>query len=369
MKSCKFLKSSARLTGLTAMLAFFAGAALAANNVGWVFGDQKDAISTYVPDKTHSFNSTQGPISILHASVGRYIVSFDNLYDGAPANAQASAYATSGWCNSEGVGSDGKTAKAAVLCYDAQGNLTDSEFTLLYQSRNAPFGTANNGLAFLFLSDPAPNGTYTPPAATSFNSTGGTNTVKHNSMGNYTVTLPGLTKFFGNVQVIGQQQTFQTPIPRCKLVDWSGGASSTDITVQCYNHSSSPRDAEFYLAYSVGEGLGFKTGIKPLGAYAFANDLTSTSVYTPNTKDQFNGFGTGKLTAQKTGTGLYTVTIPGTLNYSTSVALVTAVGPASAAYCNIVSWATSTINVACFKSNGTPVDSRFEVSFQTATVP
>jgi hypothetical protein len=361
--------SSAVIIALTPVLALVAGVAQAANNVGWVLADQKDA-DDYMPDAQHSFNSAGGAITIIRGGTGAYGVHFDNLYDGAMPNVQVSAYNSSGWCNLTGIGSDGKTAEAGVYCYDAHGTLVNTEFTLLYQSRNAPFGTTDRGVAFLYASPLTTSVTQTPPAATSFNSTGGTNTLIRNSMGNYTVTLPGLTKFFGNAQVVGQRTTFRTPLPRCKLVSWGTGASSTNITVQCYNYAGLPRDdLQFYLAYSVDQTLGFKTGIKPLGAYAFANDLTSTSVYTPNTKDQFNGFGTGKLTAQKTGTGLYTVTIPGTLNYSTSVALVTAVGPASAAYCNIVSWATSTINVACFKTGGTPIDSRFEVSFQTATVP
>jgi hypothetical protein len=84
-----------------------------------------------------------------------------------------------------------------------------------------------------------------------------------------------------------------------------------------------------------------------------------------NLNYQYNGFGPGRLTSRKTGTGLYTVTIPGTLNYSTSVAMVTATGPTSD-YCNLVSWTASTIDVACFRQGGIPADSRFEVSLETA---
>ncbi len=148
--------------------------------------------------------------------------------------------------------------------------------------------------------------------------------------------------------------------------NWGSGASSTSINVQCYNSLGYARDTDFYVAYSVGEPLGVTPGVKPFGAWALADNSTSTNVYTPNINYQYNNFGTGRLTAQKTGTGQYTVTIPGTLNYGTSVALVTAVGDGNT-YCNIVSWTTSAINVACYRQGGVPTDSKFDVVFQTAS--
>ncbi len=178
---------------------------------------------------------------------------------------------------------------------------------------------------------------------------------------NYTVTFPGLTKLIGNAQV--------TPVffrERCKVVSWGVVSGGTIVTVQCYNYLDAPFRSEFDLAYSVGEPLGYLPGVGTFGgAFAYANDLTSTNVYTPLLNHQFNGFGTGHLTAQKTGTGLYTVTIPGTLNYTSSTALVTATGTGNG-YCNLAGWTNSAINVACYKQGGVPADSRFEVSFQTA---
>jgi len=102
-----------------------------------------------------------------------------------------------------------------------------------------------------------------------------------------------------------------------------------------------------------------------LAFQAFANDLTSTNPYKPILTHQYNGFKTGPLTAQKTGTGKYTVTIPGMLNYSTSIALVTAVGTGNG-YFNIASWGHATVNVICYNQVGALADSRFNVTFQTA---
>jgi hypothetical protein len=315
-------------------------------------------------DSAHSFNSAKGSVSIFYDGDGAYSVFFSNLYDGAPANVQVTAYNSSGWCNTGGSESDTEgnqptTAVVGVICYDAQGNRAPSAFTMLYQQRSAPFGSASRGIAYLQFGG-STTGSY------SYNSTGGTNTIQYGT-GTFTVTLPGLTKLGGNAQVVGTRETIRSTIPRCKLLDFGTGASSETVTVQCYGSlGARTTDIFFYLAYAVGEPLGVTGNSGTLGgAWAFVNDPTSTTAYEPISHYQFNGFGTGRLKAQKSGTGLYTVTIPGTLNYSSSVALVTAVG-ADNAYCNLVGWTNGTINVACFKQGGVPVDSRFNLSFQTA---
>jgi hypothetical protein len=102
-------------------------------------------------------------------------------------------------------------------------------------------------------------------------------------------------------------------------------------------------------------------GATAKAAYALANKPTLTSSYVPSAAYQYNGFGTGKLTVQRTAVGQYTVTIPGSPSFTTSTALVTAVGN-NADYCNVMSWLP--INVACFAPNGSPADSQFAVSFQ-----
>jgi hypothetical protein len=302
---------------------------------------------------------------IDRTALGKYVVSFAKLYDGAPGNVQVTAYNTSNWCISDGLISDTlKDVYTPVWCYNGKGQPADTPFTVLYQSRNAQFGNADEGVAFVAGS--AVNETYTPTTNT-FNSTGGTNTITSSSTaGLYTVALPGLTKAGGDVFVTGTVEG-QKPntIPRCKLVDppisSNGGISAT---VQCYGALGPGENEFFQLGYSVGETLGVMPGAKPLGAWAFANNPASTKVYTPMLAYQHNEFGTGSLTAQKTGSR-YTITIPGTLSYKTSTIVVTAIGPGSD-YCNVMSWTTSAISVGCFRQGGVPADSKFDVLFQTA---
>ena len=98
----------------------------------------------------------------------------------------------------------------------------------------------------------------------------------------------------------------------------------TTIDVICFDKTGAPWDQLFDLAYAISES----PSATSFGAYAWADQATSTSVYTADTKYQYNGFGTGNLTAQlsapMTGAGTYTITIPGTISYKTSTVLVTA---------------------------------------------
>lgn len=341
--------------------------AQAANNVGWVLADQPNATSPYTPDPAHSFNSAHGTITVVPGASSYTEVDFENLYTGAPDNVQVSAYNSQGWCISVGWGSQGTTLRVAVQCYGADGIPTTGAFTLLYQSRSAPFSDPNRGIAYLWAAKAVRAHTLTLPSAQSFNSTAGTNTIRRNFAGNYTVTLPGLTRLGGNVQVSAYYATEGVglgPLPRCKVVDWGASSSGTTATVQCLAFPSAPQDLSFLLTYAIGEPFGLVPGAKTVGAWVFANNLTSTSVYTPNANFQYNGFGTGRLTAQQTGTGQYTITIPGTLSYSSSVALVTATGNNNA-FCNIVDWATATIHVACYHPRGILADTRFNLVFQS----
>jgi hypothetical protein len=137
------------------------------------------------------------------------------------------------------------------------------------------------------------------------------------------------------------------------------------VDVLCVDKTGAPFDNEFMLAYSIGLPLGFYGLGATQGAYALATKPESTKSYSTPATYSYNRFGTGALKAQKTGTGTYTVTIPGTISYSKSVALATAVGNSSN-YCNVAGWTHQTISVACFAQGGVPTDSQFSVTFQTA---
>ncbi len=186
-----------RIASMAALLlAATIASAEAKNNVGWAWAGCPSCYNAYTPKKAYSYNSAGGAIKIVPRATGVYWVEFDSLYDGAPDNAQVTAYLTNGYCEAGNWGPHTPKSKqvlVTVWCWDANGNSANQIFSVLYQSRSAPLGDATKGIAFV-LADPYQNTTYTP--TDQYNSTGMTNTVVHIGVGNYRVILPGLTKTF-----------------------------------------------------------------------------------------------------------------------------------------------------------------------------
>jgi len=215
-------------------------------------------------------------------------------------------------------------------------------------------------------SDPANTSRYTPPSGTSFNSTGGTNTIQRNSVGNYTVTLPGLTKPGGDAQVVGQKESPHAVTPRCKAVGWAPVSGGTNITVQCFGKLGASRDQIFWLAYSVGEPLGVMPGAKTLGSVGVRkrSDEHERLYADPESSIQrLRNWPPDRAKNRYWPVHRY---------HPWHAQLRHFCCPShggcgnGSAYCNIVAWTGSAINVACYRQGGVPADSRFEMSFQTA---
>lgn len=346
-------------------------AAQAANNVGWVLVDQPSQRNFYTLDPAHSFNSAHDTVSVSSPEAGVYEIYFTHLGGSStlPANVQVTANNSANPCAPGLPGNDGFGVSVQVICYNRFGSPADAGFSLLYQARSAPFGSTSDGLAYLLQE----SSTKQTLVHDSFNSTGGQNSAVKSSKtgigaGDYTVTFGGFTHLGGNIQVtsIAGATTGGSGTAQCKVVDWSAGSDGTTATVQCYALSNgNPAYSNFSVAYAIGEPFGLVPGDGTSGAWLWAQDLTSTTPYRPNTHFQYNGFKTGAMTAQKTSTGHYTVSIPGKLNYTSSAALVTAYGPGTD-YCNVAGWTGGTINVVCYDKSRAFTDSRFTLTFQTA---
>jgi len=344
---------------LPLMAASTMGTAHAANRVGWVWANCPTCTSAYTPESAYSYNSAGGAITITPTGTGTYEVSFKKLADGSPDNVEVTAYGSSGYCVAGTWSPTGTTLNASVACYNASGALANSYFTLLYQSRSAGFGSNVKGIGYVWA---VCSTSCTAPSDYSYNSTGGTNTIVRNSTGSYTVTLPGLDSEHSDVQVTAYGSN-----SLCKPQFWTGPASSTSVDVLCFNSSGAAVDTDFDLAYAVDEpfGLANATSGTTGGAWAWANDDTKAVTYTPSKQFQYNGFQSGTLSAIKTSTGHYTVTVPGTLSYDTSHVLVTGYGD-STSYCNVAEWGSSSVYVTCYAPGGAAVNSDFDVTFQTA---
>jgi hypothetical protein len=360
----KFGFRMAQATALASLLAVAVGGAAHAastHNVGWVLDTHPHDTGPYKP--VVSFNSAGGSVTIAREGTGTYLVEFGKLYDAPSDDVQVTAFDTSSYCVSGGWNPSGLTIEARVDCYDSSGAPADSEFTLLYQSRSGTFGSGGAGLAFLWADEPT-SASYTPELDYQYNSTGGTNTILRNSVGNYTATLPGFTANGGDVLVTA----YDAPA-RCKVGTFRTNTSTgVAVNVLCFNTEGVAADEEFDLAYALKEPFGLTTASNSHGAWAWANRPNDAASYVPPAPEQYNGFATGRLTAQKLGTGQYAVNIPGQLIYRSSTILATGYGM-GADYCNTSNWVSNpkanTVYVNCYKQGGMPVDAEFDVTLQT----
>lgn len=326
--------------------------------VGWVWNSDPTATSIYKPNANYSYDSAGGNVQIVPISTGYYKVLFGKLYNGVGvSDVQVTAYETSGYCVSDGWVWTGTTVEAWVKCFDAAGTLANTAFDLLYQDRSGVFGSSSKGLAFVWANEPS-SASYTPDLGYQYNSTGATNTITRSATGTYAVDLPGLDPEHSNVQVTA----YASSAARCKLASWySDGATGTTVYVLCFDGSGNPADKEFNLAYAVQDPYGLTTASGSRGAWVWAGNATNSS-YTPNVTWNYNGFGGGHNTVTHSGTGDYTMTVPGSSGYSTSNVFVTAYGPDSD-YCNSDGW--YPVHVQCYSQGGSAANSKYDASFQT----
>jgi hypothetical protein len=363
-KSAKSLLTATCLVCAAAVSA--AAPAHAADKIGWLWAYAPTTAGTYTASGAYVYNSTGGAVTVTRKSKGFYEIGMAGLYEtGYHNNVQVTAYGTSGYCTSAGWNAHaGSTVKMWVACYSASGAHADTYFDVLFQSRSTNTGSASKGLAFLW--DGSPSSSYTPTTF-SYNSTGGANTITHNATGSYTVLLPGLTKVGGDVQVTAYNGYDTTANPaRCKVEFWGSGSSGTSINVLCFDSTGTAADEEFSLAFSLADPYAVGTPPTNYQAYAWTNNSTDTSVYTPDSIYNYSDFGTGLMTSQNTGTGSYTTAVPPTLpTYSSSNVLVTGYGSDNS-YCNVVGWGggLSEVEAACYAQGGALVNEDFDVSIQ-----
>jgi hypothetical protein len=347
-----------------------AGPALAGANqprVAWGFAESGNG------DCPNSCFINRGAVYVAYLGTGSYEVELEGMDPPGPDDFQviSGIGGTLAYCVTVGWSVDDQrpaltTVDVFVNCYDASGNLADTAFSFLYQSRANLFGSASKGIAFL-LADQPTEASYTPNLNYQYDSTGATDTMVRNGTGSYTASLPGLTKKGGNVQVTA----YGSGPARCKVSSWDSDQSGTTANVLCFDGTGAAADEMFTLAYAIGGPLGRYDSKKyiccgDIGAYASADKPDRAKTYTPPRKYNYNGFGTGGLTVQRKYVGEYAVTIPGEGELDDSAALVTANGSTNTA-CTAAGGGLgfSPIQVYCSDENGNPADSRFSVLLQT----
>jgi hypothetical protein len=340
----------------TAVLALDGSSAAAGPRVGFAWADDPNATQPYTA--ADSFQSNGGTATVTPLGNGSFEVDFLRLAkEVQPSNVQVSTELTSGYCTATGweIGLH-HGVSVFVNCYDAGGISQNNYFSVLYQSRDQLFGNASEGMAYLWADQPT-EASYTPSLAYQYNSTGIANTMTRKGTGSYTATIPGLTRNGGDVQITA----YGTSPGRCQTSGWTSDQSGTSVNVLCFDSRGARADKVFTLLYTLDVDAAPASGLS--GSYAWADRPERTQIYTPAHAYNYNGFGGGKLTAQKTGTGQYTVYVPNA-GVGNGVVLVTDRGMSNnncSGGNGSLGWVP--LQITCYDEEGNPTDAQFDVTF------
>jgi hypothetical protein len=303
--------------------------------------------------------SSTGTVSAARLGIGNYTVNVGSGL-GSGGNVQVTALgSSSAYCKVASWGS----SSVAVRCYSAAGSATDSKFTLSLNNYQGSSDAAD--AAYVWAHFPS-GASYTPLPQFSYNGFGGANRITRSGVGTYTVRMEGAWASEGHPQVTA----YGANPTRCKVSSWSASSSAATVNVKC------TADAMFSLVFVDGTtpahalfGYGGS-----FGAYGWADNMTSSASYTVSLPYQWSSVveaASDPMRSQWLSTGYYRVTIPelGDVDqyYPTNV-LATAYG-SDGAYCKVSSWSRSgpdaVVWVRCFSATGAPVNSRFNLLYQS----
>jgi len=226
-------------------------------DVAYVWADDETSPS-YTPSTAHQFNSTGAVDTVLRSATGVYTVTLPGL-GSTGGTAKVTAYSSSSsYCKPESWAASGTDELVQVRCFDSTGAAVNSQFTLAWADGTSIL--ADGASSAYALADKPSTASYTPAAATSFNSTGAANTVVRTGTGLYTVTLPGLGSGAapltgvnrGTVHVAATTSSSK----RCEVTSWSSGfvvagnPVPLNVGVACQTSGGSPADSKFALQFS-----------------------------------------------------------------------------------------------------------------------
>jgi hypothetical protein len=326
---------------------------------GYALADQPTAAGPYVPAAGTRFNSGGGTIDVTRTSTGVYSVRFAGLgrTPGQRDNVQVSAYnSVPAYCKPGLWTTSGADLVVPVACFDANGNPTDSRFTVMALGAWAFGKTAPLGFA-LYQSD---TGNFRlDTLATSRNSSGGHVDGARDSEGRFGIRFQGLESAWLAAPAAIQMSGVGPTLRRCRSTAYD--KPSATVGVSCTRLGGSPGDAPWSLLWLQQGRPSMRFG------FSWATSEAQTNEYVTFPDFRINSSG-GLVKARKTALGQYHVVFAG-LGRPPGAAETVLVSPlftATDRICDILSWGNTGANdlfvdVACYDVTGAPLDSRFGV--------
>lgn len=335
--------------------------AVSAEDRAWVWSTYSDTLShQWTPSLPYQYNSEGGTNVVTHLSLGYYRVDMPNIATdytpGGGGTALVTAYGGNQTCKPGLWLMDSGGVHLYVYCFSASGSPSDAIFDALWYRRGFPNGFD----AYVWANNPTAS-SYTPASTYQWNSANLNNTIARFGTGTYQVTIPGFSSVGGTVAV----SAYGSSSDRCRVVSWYPSSGNLLVNVACTN-GNQPHDSLFTLGFTNDMALGGPWWY--LGAFAWANQPSNSSCYTPRSLYQFNRYGSA-LSICRTGLGHYDVHISnfGGVGSGQTTALATAYGGAAGSYCTIQNWSTYSnqwiARVSCYDSGGNSLDTTYTIQF------
>ncbi|HKO95072.1 MAG TPA: hypothetical protein VJU61_28150 [Polyangiaceae bacterium] len=195
----------------------------------------------------------------------------------------------------------------------------------------------------------SPTGSFDASPDYAFSTKQGAIKISNLSTGRYEVRFGNSASAGGNVQVTA----YGGDAARCKVASWGASGADQLVDVRCFDPAGAAVNTTFSVAFQARSGW-----VENGAGYVWADNPTSPS-YAPSSGYQWNSR-PGNITIDRYGAGSYSVNFPNQ-SLSNGTVLVTAYG-AGSEYCNVTGWGGSSVGVACFDSQGAPIDTRFSLA-------
>jgi hypothetical protein len=296
--------------------------------------------------------------SVIPGPPGRYQVDF--VGQGA---ARGVAHVTAitpvpHWCQIDAFGPAGADEIVQVSCHKVGGALDPSGFSVIFDSSSGP---STGPGAFGYVDSKASGG-----VISQYNSVGLSNTVAHGGVGQWLVTLPGLSApgpMAGSIQATAVNSV--TPA-RCKVANWASNTGGEQVKVFCWDAGGAPLDTEFTMTYQYSRSL-----YGPAGPPKYFGYLWNKPPVGPVSTNYNSQIGPGMNLLTSAGTGLSLVRFPNLAALPNDLQ-ITAFGGGSE-FCGLSNpWSTAVSGITardvdCFTNAGVALNTGFLISASAAS--
>ena len=323
---------------------------------GYLWTGDSTSSETY-----YTYTTSGGAVSVADntPSAGFYQISFNGLQSiSDDGDVQVSSYDTNDTCPVVGWGEESGTEVIDVACYTPSGTLDSTNTRLFDVTITKPHSKPTGVFDYSWVFADAHSSNLT--GLGQYNSSHGTNRVKHLGTGRYQVTFPGPKS--SGVHGTAEVTPFGTGGGNCVLAGWTGSKSGEVVNVDCYSATGKRANRKFDVLYaSTNNVLGLNRDVDSNALFSGRSGVTNPTEHyysTPGAQE----------VAEEYSAGVYELALPGSggqFEYIGGDVQISAVSGHDD-HCDVSEWDQDLIpeiDVECTNGAGHPVNSRYVIQW------